>query len=391
MASPPSSASDFLVLTLWALLVISPVHSLTCNSQTFTNNGLYKQCLDLPTLSSYLHWTYNQSNSTLSIAFIAPPSKSEGWIAWAINPTGLTMKGSQTLLAFKSDNGAMIVKTYNISEIGPITESKISFNVWDLSAESSGSVMRLFAKVKVPSNPQTINQVWQVGPSVTGGVPDKHDMQPANLNAKSTLSLVGEQTATPSGTDSRTKKKNIHGVLNVVSWGILFPTGAIIARYLRTFESAEPAWFYLHVFCQVSAYAIGVAGWGTGLKLGSESQGIQHTGHRNIGIAVFCLATVQIFALFLRPKKDHKYRLYWNIYHHGIGYAILILGILNIFKGYDILQPAKKWKSAYIVVIIVLGAIALLLEAITWIVVLRRKSSKSTKPYDGFNNGQGRQ
>lgn len=214
MASPPSFVSDFLVLTLWALLVISPVHSLTCNSQTFTNNGLYKQCLDLPTLSSYLHWTYNQSNSTLSIAFIAPPSKSDGWIAWAINPTGKGMKGSQTLLAFKSDNGAMTVKTYNISEIGPVTESKISFDVWDQSAESSGSVMRLFAKVKVPSNPQTVNQVWQVGPSVTGGLPDPHGMLPANLNAKSTLSLVGEQTATPSGTDSRTKKKNV---------GLFFP------------------------------------------------------------------------------------------------------------------------------------------------------------------------
>ena len=28
----------------------------------------------------------------------------------------------------------------------------------------------------------------------------------------------------------------------------------IIARYLRTFPSADPAWFYLHVSCQVSAY-----------------------------------------------------------------------------------------------------------------------------------------
>jgi hypothetical protein len=83
-----------------------------------------------------------------------------------------------------------------------------------------------------------------------------------------------------------------------VSWGILFPIGVIIARYLRTFESADPAWFYLHVFCQVSAYAIGVAGWGTGLKLGSESQGVQFSVHRNIGIALFCLATVQVICLF---------------------------------------------------------------------------------------------
>lgn len=87
----------------------------------------------------------------------------------------------------------------------------------------------------------------------------------------------------------------IHGILNVVSWGIMFPVGAIIARYLRTFQSADPAWFYLHAFCQTSAYAIGVAGWGTGLKLGSESKGVQYTNHRNIGIALFCLATVQVF------------------------------------------------------------------------------------------------
>ena len=86
----------------------------------------------------------------------------------------------------------------------------------------------------------------------------------------------------------------IHGILNAVSWGILFPTGAMIARYLRTFESADPAWFYLHVFCQISSYAIGVAGWATGIKLGSESKGIQWTGHRNIGIALFSLATIQV-------------------------------------------------------------------------------------------------
>lgn len=97
---------------------------------------------------------------------------------------------------------------------------------------------------------------------------------------------------------------------------------------------------------------------------------------------------LQIFALFLRPKKEHKYRFYWNIYHHTLGYAILILSILNVFKGLDILNPAKHWRSTYIIVIISLGAIALLLEAITWVVVLKRRSTKSTKPY-GFTNAQG--
>ena len=80
-----------------------------------------------------------------------------------------------------------------------------------------------------------------------------------------------------------------------------------------------------------------------------------------------------MFALVLRPKKDHKYRSYWNIYHHVIGYTIVALGITNVFKGFDILKPQEKWRTTYIVVIAVLGGIAMLLEAITWIVVLRRR------------------
>lgn len=43
------------------------------------------------------------------------------------------------------------------------------------------------------------------------------------------------------------------------------------------------------------------------------------------------------------------------------------------------------------IVIIAMGGISLLLEAITWIVVLKRKSRKSTKPYDGYNNAQSNQ
>lgn len=78
-----------------------------------------------------------------------------------------------------------------------------------------------------------------------------------------------------------------------MSWGILFPIGIMIARYLRTF--ADPLWFYVHVACQLSSYTIGVAGWATGLKLGSQSKGIEYTSHRDFGIALFSLATLQVY------------------------------------------------------------------------------------------------
>ncbi|XWS36613.1 hypothetical protein CRYUN_Cryun20dG0099900 [Craigia yunnanensis] len=361
------SSSAFLFFTFWALLISTAV-SLTCSSQKFTQNQVYSDCLDLPSLSSYLHFSYDSSNTTLSVAFIATPSKSGGWIAWAINPKATGMAGSQSLVAYKnSTTGVAVVHTYDVSSYSSIVPKDLSFEVWDMTAESrTDGSLAILAKIKVPADfaaKGTINQVWQVGPSVgEDGMLVKHDFAAANLQSKGTLDLNSGQSTSSSGGDITVKKKNIHGILNAVSWGILFPLGAMIARYIRTFESADPAWFYLHVFCQISAYAIGVAGWGTGLKLGSESSGITYSGHRNIGITLFVLATVQIFALFLRPKKEHKYRVYWNIYHH-----------------------------TYMIVIIALGGISLLLEAITWVVVLKRKSGKSTKPYDGYNNGQGSQ
>ncbi|TXG54258.1 hypothetical protein EZV62_019514 [Acer yangbiense] len=378
-----SSSSMILGFSIW-LLLFSPALSLTCTSQKFTNNNLYSHCLDLPTLSSFLHYTYDSSNTSLSVAFVATPSASAGWIAWAINPTGTGMAGAQSLVGYKDSKGAMTVKTYNISGYSSVKESNLLFDVWDTSAYESGGLMWIFGKIKLPEDlakAGKVNQIWQVGPSVDAGTLTKHDFSAANLGAKGTLDLSGAQTGvvTDTGASDLIKKKNIHGILNVVSWGILLPIGVIIARYIRPFEGMDPAWFYLHISCQFSAYIIGAAGWGTGLKLGSKSKGVTYSTHRNLGIALFSLCTLQVFALFLRPKKDHKYRFYWNIYHHGIGFSILIMGILNVFKGLDILNPEKKWKTAYITVISVLGGIAALLEAITWVVVLKRKSNRSTK------------
>ncbi|KAJ0589010.1 putative cytochrome b561 and DOMON domain-containing protein [Helianthus annuus] len=323
-------ASIFIfILTIFTLLTTHLSHAQqTCTTQKFTNNKLYSHCNDLPHLNSFLHWSLNPSKNTLSIAFIAAPPTPSGWISWAINPTGEGMAGAQALLAYKASNGSMVVKTYNISSYSSIVEGELSFDVKDKRAEYSDGMMKIYATVVLPENGvTTVNQVWQVGPAVSDGFPVKHAFQPANLGAKGRLDLLsGQSSGGGIGGGSGNKKKNIHGILNAVSWGILFPIGIIIA--------------------------------------------------------LFSLATVQVFALFLRPNKDHKFRFYWNIYHHGIGYAILVLGVINVFKGLDILSPESKWRTSYIIVISTLGGIALLLEVITWIVVLNRKSSKSTKPYD---------
>ncbi|KNA16719.1 hypothetical protein SOVF_086560 isoform B [Spinacia oleracea] len=418
------------ITLIFSLLFLPLSLSSTCTSPKLTST--YKSCSQLPSLSSSLHFTYNPSNKSLAVAFTAVPPSSSGWVAWGINPTSTGMAGTQALVAFRNSDGSMSVDTFNLSSYSDIIPGKISFPVYEKRAvfnKDDGSIT-IFASVG-HSGGGKINHVWQVGPGVTKGFPMKHDFKPENLKATATLDLSadggGASQASESSTssDATAKKRNVgsgweleatgrgskelnsrlrelrqrhrytsagesgelpltmetHGILNAISWGLLFPIGAMIARYVRTIESADPVWFYIHVGCQISGYAIGVAGWATGLQLGSKSVGIVYTSHRYIGIALFALATLQIFALFLRPKKEHKSRFYWNIYHHGVGYAIIILGIINVFKGLHILEPEKKWKSTYVSILVVLGCITVLLEIFTWIVYLRRKSNRSTKPY----------
>lgn len=190
-----ASLLQFSLLLVIALpLLISPACSLTCTSQTFSMKTThFTNCTDLPSLKAYLHWTYNPTakpDPTLSIAFIAPPAKPDGWVAWALNPTGSGMVGSQSLVAFKESNESMVVKTYNISSYGSMMESKILYNVLDKRAEYSDGVMRIFATLAMPGNVVELNQVWQVGGSVKNGVPEKHEFSPENLASKGTLELA---------------------------------------------------------------------------------------------------------------------------------------------------------------------------------------------------------
>ncbi|KDP45265.1 hypothetical protein JCGZ_15130 [Jatropha curcas] len=200
-------------LSLSLVLLISTTHALNCTSDKFNNNKSYANCSDLSTLNAHLHYTYNSSNSSLSIAFKAAPAKSNGWVAWALNLNGTGMVGAQALIGMKSSGNSMVVKKYNLISYHEINETqKLSFDVWDESAESdsSGNFV-IFASVKVPADLEKVNQIWQVGPSVTNGTPAKHDFAPANIQSKGTIELKSSTTA---GTGTNTTAESTNSTKN---------------------------------------------------------------------------------------------------------------------------------------------------------------------------------
>ncbi|KAF4379188.1 hypothetical protein G4B88_010582 [Cannabis sativa] len=382
-------ASLVVLLSVFSTLFLSS-SAQTCKSYNFARNQQFQECNDLAVLNSFLHWTFDSTTGKLNMAYRHTGVTSSTWVAWAINPSNnlaSAMPGAQSLVAYPRSSGGPRVYTSPIGQTyqTSLAEGNLTYPVRDLSATYQNNEMIIFATWTLPTTTSTITQVWQSGP-LSGTTIGPHQTSGDNTRSKSSLNLLSGQSQSGGGS-STLRKRNTHGVLNAVSWGILMPMGAVIARYLKVFKSADPAWFYLHVTCQTSAYIVGVAGWGTGLKLGSDSVGITQNPHRNIGIALFCLGTLQVFALLLRPKKDHKYRLYWNIYHHTIGYAVIILSIINIYEGFDILQPEEVWKRAYTGIIIGLGAVAVSLEAYTWFYVLKKKKTENKVPYGANGNG----
>lgn len=360
------------------LFITSSAQNTRCRGISF-GTRTYADCVDLPSLGSTLYWTYFNSNNSIDFAYRASTS-AQGWVAWGINPNGRSvMAGTQAFIAYinSSSDGAVTAHTTLIQGYDTsLQPGNLSFAVSDLVGESIENAITIFAKITLPPLPDNrseYNHIWQEGP-MEDQVFSVHPRVPANLRAAGTVDFQsGDSTG---ASNSVTRRRNTHGVISALSWGVLMPIGVIMARYLRVFKSADPAWFYLHMTIQCSAYIIGVAGFSTGIKLGNDSEGTEQTEHRRLGITLFCFATLQVFALLLRPSKDHKYRRFWNFYHHAVGYAVIVLSIINIFKGFEILSPAEKWKNAYIGIISSLGAIAFILEITTWIIVLNRRKAQ---------------
>ncbi|KAL3635699.1 hypothetical protein CASFOL_020246 [Castilleja foliolosa] len=380
-------AFQIVVFVILILASFSAYSQLDDCGYTFSNNHhRYANCNPLPTLDSYLHWNYHPSNNTVDIAYRHTGITSSNWVAWSLNPNGPHMIGAQCLVAFVNSTGIPHPFTSPITGYTTmLQEGPLSFGVPRIAAEfRNNTEMIIYATIELPPGRTNFTHIWQHGIVSSSGAFKAHSMAPQHLSSFATIDFATGKsidTSSAGGGVSKTQRlRNIHGIINVVSWGMMMPLGAMIARFVKVFQPLNPAWFYLHVTCQTLAYLLGVAGWATGLNLGSRTPGIVRIVHRNIGITLFTLATLQVMSLGLRPKPDHKYRTFWNFYHHSIGYSVIALSIGNIFMGFDILDPEKKWKRAYIIFLIVIGAVAVCLEVLRCFVVIRRKREASKLP-----------
>ncbi|CAH1427452.1 unnamed protein product [Lactuca virosa] len=63
----------------------TPFNASTIDSDNITHQQHTTTCL---------HWSLHALKNTFSIAFVACPATTDGWISWAINPTGEGLAGA---------------------------------------------------------------------------------------------------------------------------------------------------------------------------------------------------------------------------------------------------------------------------------------------------------
>ncbi|XP_024310989.1 auxin-induced in root cultures protein 12 [Brachypodium distachyon] len=192
----------FLLLASASATVLAAGSSSACESEKFPAGRSYATCADLGALGATLHWTYDASTSSLSVAFSAKPppgsAAGAGWVAWGVNTAGDGMKGAQSLVAFKSSgSSAYAVNTYNLTGYRPLgaASTPIDFKATGLAADASGAdgKVRMYGVLQLPKGTEAVNHIWQVGAAVNNGAPAKHAFAKENLEAKGRLRRLGER------------------------------------------------------------------------------------------------------------------------------------------------------------------------------------------------------
>lgn len=198
----------FLLFCSLVSLFLSSSAQTTCTSYSFSSNKVFATCNTLPHLDAHLHWTYNSTTRTVDIAYRAT-STTDGWVAWAINPSGLKMVGSQALVAYQNSSGIQAY-TAPITDFS-IKQGSLSFEVSGLKAEYVSNQFIIYATLTLTST--SVNQVWQTGP-LSSGAPASHPTSGANIQSMGTLDFLSGQTSTSGGGNSRIRRRNVSSFIS---------------------------------------------------------------------------------------------------------------------------------------------------------------------------------
>ncbi|CAN0900960.1 Cytochrome b561 and DOMON domain-containing protein At3g25290 [Linum grandiflorum] len=377
------------LFVFFTLMVVASSHFHPCNDDflKLAQPSHLTNCKLLNTLRAEFAWQIrdNSRNSTTSysvvdVVFGTRLTEDLVWLAWGVNPgKKAKMVGTRSLIGVVQSNGSLAIAAYNVTRqtkmgcgLKPSSAAEPDQLVqyrdprFEYHQEFDYFIIRATVLIRKDGGVPKLNHVWQVGYDAVGMNIGMHPVTLQHVDSTETLDLVTLES-TDFG-DLQRHLRMVHGIMNIIGWGVLLPGGAIMVRYMRyPYQVQENWWFYSHLTCQLAGYGLGTAGWILGLYLGKASTRYSFRTHRLYSIFIFTFATLQVLAVKLRPRSTDEYKRYWNMYHHFLGYGLLAVIGINIFQGIGILRPDYTWKWAYIAILAAFAIVVLILETYTWI------------------------
>nr|DAD25332.1 TPA_asm: hypothetical protein HUJ06_026796 [Nelumbo nucifera] len=227
---------------------------------------------------------YKQSGSVWNFILSTPDTNS--WVSVGFSSNG-RMVGTDAIAGWvPSGGGAGVILQYHLggTDSGSCMPNTGSLKFSNMSIISQSS--RLFLVFQLTTDQPQSRLIYAVGPR--NKLPSSDNLLPEHRVETSTSLNFATGQSSSAGTGSTLK--TAHGVLNILSWGILIVIGVIIARY---FKHYDPTWFYTHLTIQLAGFVLAIAGIITGFILEDQISSDVDT-HKAIGILVLALGCCQV-------------------------------------------------------------------------------------------------
>ncbi|XP_038875732.1 cytochrome b561 and DOMON domain-containing protein At3g61750-like [Benincasa hispida] len=332
----------------------------TCNS----NLGavLPPPYSDLSSLTCSLIWQqmfslsfYQDSQNVTTI--VLSGKHNHKWIGIGFSRNG-SMVGSSAMVAWVEKNGFSGIRQYylegkNMSKVIP-NKGDLRFTTASPVVVVHGDVLYIAFQLKFPTSLAYQPILLAIG----SANPLKNGLLPKHTNSTTTYIEFSSAhlRAQPMNVNDLRK---YHGMTAIIGWGVVTPTGLLVARYFR---HMEPSWYYIHSLVQFIGFFVGIISISIGRNL-YQKIGAIFLAHKFIGYTVFFLAGLEVCQFVGRPSSDSKRRKYWNFAHYWVGRIAMVMGVLNIFIGFHgIVSNDRSLKIGFGISFVALLTAVIVLE-----------------------------
>jgi len=148
----------------------------------------------------------------------------------------------------------------------------------------------------------------------------------------------------------------MHGILMMVAWGFLLPSGTLLAKFYK--HRPDGLWFKLHRGIQTLGLLLALTGWIIALKNFNvfKDVGFHNYRHGICGMVVMILGILQPLNALIRPhapegdEEKTTTRFLWEIWHKSSGWIAVLLAVPTIVLGtlsLPLLNDQAKFQVGY--------------------------------------------